>query len=387
MTYGLTPAGFVRKPFATILAEIHSDYRGKFGNDIDLSAGSAFGNRAAILAEREDSLWKLAEAVYAAFDPDQSEGDALEAVGAITGAVKRPPRKTVVNGVVLQGTPGTVVERGKVASIDGSGARFALAEAVLIGAGGTAVGVFEAEAYGLIPCYAGTLTKVETPVAGWESVANPIDGVIGAELESDPEFRTRRAAELTLGGSATVEAIRADMLEVDGITSCRVFENKTSELDVVTGMPPKSIEVLVTGGDDQVVADAIWKAKPSGILTWGTIAKTVVDSNGDEHEVRFSRPTMVPTFIFIPLEATDEHPEDGESQIKAAVVAWGARTLLIGDDLYASRIFAPVLSIPGLLDVGQILVGRVAPAAAASVAFGPRELADFDTSRIVVAYQ
>lgn len=94
---------------------------------------------------------------------------------------------------------------------------------------------FLAQAFGPIPAPAGSLTEILTPVAGWQSLTNLDAGLTGREQETDAELRLRRAQSLHLIGSATVEAIRARLLqEVPGVTSVTIFENVTMTQDPIT---------------------------------------------------------------------------------------------------------------------------------------------------------
>ena len=96
---------------------------------------------------------------------------------------------------------------------------------------------FLAVNYGPIPCPANTLTVIQTPVSGWSSITNPVQGVTGTFVETDSQLRIRRANSIALAGNATVEAIRAHLLQnVPGVTSALVFENQTvfqNEIDII----------------------------------------------------------------------------------------------------------------------------------------------------------
>lgn len=87
---------------------------------------------------------------------------------------------------------------------------------------------FLAQEFGPIPAPAGSLTDILSPVAGWISLTNYDAGITGSNQETDAELRLRRLNSLRLLGAATVEAIRARLLqEVPGVTSVIIFENVT----------------------------------------------------------------------------------------------------------------------------------------------------------------
>lgn len=87
---------------------------------------------------------------------------------------------------------------------------------------------FIANNYRSIPVPIGSLTNILTPIAGWQSLTNFTAGVIGRNRETDAELRLRRQNSIKIQGYATVEAIRARILqEVPGVTSVLIFENVT----------------------------------------------------------------------------------------------------------------------------------------------------------------
>lgn len=108
--------------------------------------------------------------------------------------------------------------------------------------------VFNSENYGEIPAPIGSLTEILTPISGWQSINNFKAGVTGREVESDAELRLRRQNSIRIIGAATVEAIRARLLqEVAGVTQALVFENKTMQ----------EVDILVTFSEDFVSGNEI----------------------------------------------------------------------------------------------------------------------------------
>jgi uncharacterized phage protein gp47/JayE len=131
---------------------------------------------------------------------------------------------------------------------------------------------FLSQAYGPIPAPVGSLTDILTPVAGWTSLTNFKAGVTGREQETDVELRLRRLNSLRISGTATVEAIRARLLqEVSGVTSVLVFENVTITQDPIT---VTFSEDFVVGNNIQVTLDG----NNIGTVAWaGTQLATITD--------------------------------------------------------------------------------------------------------------
>lgn len=439
MAYGLLPTGFVPKPYEQVLADVQADLRASFGESIDLSPQSAFGQIAAIFAERISEVWDAAQAVYQSFVPDAATGAALDALAALTGTLRLAAEPSTVS-IIATGTPGTVLTAGRQASLSSTLKRFqTLAAAEIVAAtawvgstaytagairtntsriylcttGGTSAGsggptttatsitdgtvtwryIGEGTGYvevesectetGPVPAAAYGIDTIETPVSGWSSVSNLLDAVEGRDVETDAELRLRREEDLQATGGGSVEQIREAVSAVEDVEEVTVYENNTDA--TVDGIPPHAVEALVLGGAAADIRDALFGAVAAGIATHGSTSGTVVDSMGISHTVKFSRPTEVPIYIDVELtKDADTYPSDGDAQVKAALVAYGD-TFRTGWDVRSSALLARVFEVPGVLDVTVLDIGTAPnPSSSTTITTTARELATFDTSRITV---
>ena len=441
-TYGLTVAGFVAKSLQDIKTEYEQDFTAGFGTGTNLSPQSVNGQLIGIFAERDAEIWEALLELSAAMDPDQATGASEDTLAGLTGTMRHLARASA-SSVLAVGAVGTVLLSGRVFSVVGSGVRFtSLANATLslapswaastvyalgalvtnggkvfyataagasaasggplgtmtaivdgtvtwrsVGAGSGVVAVpVVAQATGPKPANAWSLSTVETAVSGLDSVSNPLDAVLGVDIETDAALRVRRVAELQNSGLSAVEAIRANMLQVAGVAQVFVFEN-TDPLNANSdGMPPNSIEVVAQGGADADVRAAVFASRGAGITATGTNPGTVVDSQGQSHAVAFSRPGPVPVYLAVTV-ATDVHfPSNGAAQVVAALQAWGLARLSVGAALHQSQLFAPIFTVPGVLDVPVLFLGTTpAPTGTGAVVTTSRQQALLDTSRISVS--
>lgn len=384
--YGVTPQGFVPKPFAVIFSEVQADLRGTFGAGADLSPQEPLGQLAGIMANREASLWEMAQEVYAARYPDSATGASADGVASITGTMREGAKPSAVT-VTCTGTPGASIPAGRVFSVQGvPSARFLTLEDATIGGAGTVDVPCASEVDGPVAAPAGTLTVVETPTAGLASILNPLDAEPGRLADTDAELRLRREQELRGQGSTAAEAIRSRLLKVEGVAACTVFENDTAAVDA-DGLPPHSVEALVEGGDDAEIAAAIYAAKAAGIQAFGSVGQTVEDSQGIDHAIAFSRPQTLAVHVALSLKVDpDTFPVDGVAQVQAALVAYGDRVLASGRDVVASALGSQAFAVSGVLDAGLPFIALAPlPSSSATIPVSRREIARLDTSRITVA--
>jgi uncharacterized phage protein gp47/JayE len=215
-----------------------------------------------------------------------------------------------------------------------------------------------AENTGPITAPAGTLTEIATPVFGLNSTKNSEDAIVGRNVETDAEYRVRREQELQGAGSGTVEAIRAALLEVDGVTQAIVFENDSMVTDL-DGLPAKSVRAFVQGGIDQEIADKLWLAKGGGIETSGDELEVVNDSQGLPHNIYFSRPVNVPIYITIEITKDFSAASNIATQVRDALEAF-INGLEIGQDVVVyPHLICALDQIQGIIDI-EIGIGTSA---------------------------
>lgn len=440
-TYGLLSTGLVPKTLEVIRAEMNQVFWDIFGNSFDLTDRTPLGKLIGILAEREALLWELAEAVNASQDPDTATGARLDSIAALTGTQRDAATKSSVT-LTLTGTDGTAVSSGSEGSNQVTEERFeTIADATLLlltvwasttayvvgdrrsndgncylctvagtsaGSGGptgessaivdgtvtwrflgdglSAVDVAaESSNTGPVVGVSGDINVIETPVSGWDSVINILDATPGTNLEADAALRLRRESELAAAGAGTVDAVRAALLQVTGVTSVKGFWNKTNLTDA-DGVPPKAVEFLIQGGADQDIFDALLTNMGGGIETHGTTSGTATDAESVAHTMKFSRPTEVDIYVDITLtyDAT-LYPSDGDTQIQNAIVAFGDAQLT-GKDAVSSSIKAACFNVAGVSDVSLAEIGIApSPSSETTVVITSRQLAVHDTSRITVA--
>jgi len=252
---------------------------------------------------------------------------------------------------------------------------------------------FQTLVSGPIEVAIGTLTEIETPVSGLTSCTNFVAETTGRDIETDSELRIRRAASLTIIGAATVPAIQARILqEVDGVTACLVTENDTMVADD-DGIPAKSFECVVEGGDLDDIAKKIWELKPAGIATYGTVfpARVITDIDGNSHTINFSRPTpvVITVDLHYGLNTEETFPAGGEDAIKAAIKAMGDLQE-IGGDVIIQKYYTPIYSIDGVGDVTTLTFAPVPDdagtgAVSVNIVIAANQIATFALADMTVA--
>lgn len=249
----------------------------------------------------------------------------------------------------------------------------------------------QAETAGALEAPAGSITRIISSTSGWASVLQPADAVPGTLLETDEELRARYGAGVYRLGAATVPAIQANIQQsIGGITSVTVYENATGSTDA-DGRPAHSVEAVVEGGDQQAIAELIYRTKAAGITSYGNVTLPVVDASGYSNSISFSRPSPIRVWLKAVLTTTSEEtvPGDVVARAQAALVAAGT-ALRPGQDVYLQRLAAAVFgATSGVAAVTITAATGIATPDPGDytdddIAIGPRQRANFALTRTQV---
>jgi hypothetical protein len=361
MADALTATGLSIDDLATRRAAVVAELRSKISAILDFSPNQPTGQMLDIPLERLQAALELLQATHAATDPDQATGRSLDAVSSISGTYREPATKgTVAIDCTFVGAG--VAAAGDVVAVSGDPDNQWVVDADIVAGG---AGVFSGTATAALPgvydALAATVTViVSTADPNWTAVTNPAAAAAGEEQEKDEALRIRRELEVTLGGSTSVDAIRAEMLRADGaaLDQCFVYENDSAL--PLGSMPPNSIELV--WWENSVISDArrteiseyLWAAKPAGIQAYGTELLTgppvgpivVVDDQGQSHVVSHTIATDLTLQCEYTIDTDGTYP--GDVVFKQAVVDWVEENLGIGEDVSYFRMANLAFTVAGV---------------------------------------
>lgn len=372
--------GFYVDEVGDVRADVASAWVGAFAREgepplntePETPAGQLIDSQTAAIAEKDSELLYLCNQ----FDPRKSSGvfqDCLAQIYFLTrkGAV---PSQAVIT---VTGLPGTVIPvSAQVRSVTDD-TLWACTEAVTIPAEGTTNTVFACMTPGAISAAAGTLTRIVTVVAGWDTAVNNAAAAVGNPAESRGAFESRRYASVALNSRSTASAIYARVLQIPDVVSCYVTQNRTSAPQVIDGytLKPHSVYVAVVGGDDDDIAQALYDTVSAGCDYNGNTEVQLTDpSTGALETVAFNRPAEMDVYIRVTLVTDTALTDQQVTSIKQALYNnfYGLDSGIVLDDqpiprvtmntiIYASRFpvslynlgFSNVLEVKVRKDEGE----------------------------------
>lgn len=322
--------------FPTVLQYYTDTTKAVFGDDIYLGADSKDGQYISIFAASAFDCCQVAQAVYNSYSPLTAIGKALSTQVKINGIARNIATYSQVD-LYLVGQVGTVINNG-IAS-DTLGQKWVLPATVTIPLSGDITVTALAQDAGNIVAAANTVTTIFTPTRGWQTVNNVDASVDGAPVESDAALRIRQTLSVAQPALTVFESTVGLVASVTGVTRYRGYENDQDVTDP-NGIPPHTISLVVEGGDDIAIAQAIWDKKTPGTGTYGTTTETIYDEFGTPDDINFYRPTDATIGVNITIEALTGFVSTTEDLIKENVAAY-INSLRIGDDVYLSRVYTP----------------------------------------------
>lgn len=341
----LTDTGFERTRLIDRLAEIQGDARAIFGQDIDLSSDTMDGQHISLFAEAIADLDELAELVWMSFDPDLAFGNSLSRLVKINGIERSQGAYSIVN-LTVTGTPLVLIPKGSGVSNASGTVEVYTTEDVRIDETGTAIVEAMPESMGAVSASADTLTVIKSPLFGWSSVTNADSMVTGKLRETDQQLRERRRGSVSKGNRNMTEALWAKLSDLSGVIEVSVLENATQYTDS-RGLPPHSIHVVISGGDEGEIAQTIWASKTGGTLVAGTQNYTIIDEVGNEQVMKFSRPVDVTIKVAVYITPLSGYSFSTASLIKEAVLDYMNDEIAVGGDIINSALYTPLNEIGG----------------------------------------
>jgi len=349
--YGVTNTGFNRKRLDLLLEELNNEVKSIFGDNFNVSPESPDGQINGVISESNANLWEIAEEAYNAFNPSAATGVTLSNLVQLNGITRLPAFASLVQ-LSVTGTVGLTIPAGSLVSTSDTSDQFATDIDVILDGSGNGLVFASAVNTGPTIALAGSITEIDTPITGWDTVTNGADAITGTNEETDVELRARRERSVARDAQAIIDAIYAGVANVPGVTQTTVLENDTNITDV-NGLPPHSFHVIVLGGVDEDIGDVIWLKKPAGILSFGTTTVEISDSQGIPHDISFSRPTTIDIYVEVDITTFDDYPANGDDLIKQAIVDYAngelveGRGFALSDDVIYTRLYTPINSVQG----------------------------------------
>lgn len=325
MANNLDTNGLEIKSFNEIKSDLTTGLRNIYGNDINVDSNTPDGQLINILAQAIIDMLELVQQVYNSFDPDLAIGKTLDERVALNNIKRKGGTYSYTNIAVTTTAACTLKGLNQVdaesafAVSDTQGNQWILTSTKTPAAAGTYTYSFRAKEIGAVESLPNTINTIVNAVVGVSAVNNPAAQTVkGEDTETDAELKARRKESIGIASQGYRESLKATLLNTADVSYAQVYENQTNTTDA-DSIPPHSIWVIVEGGTDADVADAIYRQRNGGCGMKGSTTYNITRQDGSVFQVAWDRPSTTDAYIEFDLTPITTHTIDTDA-IKLALV-------------------------------------------------------------------
>lgn len=392
-----TDAGLSVPTEPEILAGVFADWVSAFAltgktlnTELTTPQGQLTQSQAYMLSQLNAALAQI----IAGVDPTTSYGAFQDALGQIYFLTRQRATFATVQATVYGVAGQTLPAGAQVSSADGT--VWLSQSAVVFNPSGQATVGFMAGEPGSGPAVGINGLTIYQQKPGWESVSNAAPSAPGVDTESRQAFEARRAASVNIGGAGTADAVRAAVANVPGVSDVYIYNNG-SDAAILYGetdyqILAHSIAIIVTGGTDTAVANAIHSKLDAGCglptsAGLGTLVTVIIMDSVNyappypQYEIRFVRPLNVPIKVRVEVANLATLPSTYVSDVQRAVSSAMTNGFItsdgsisvdrvrIGGQIVGAEYAPPILALGNITPV-SIAVGTAPAPTAKAITMG-----------------
>lgn len=348
----LTEKGYERPNYDDILEAQIDRAKLLFGDDIDTNENTPLGKYIRLNVTDLADVYEILEKIYYSRFPNTAQGVSLDRLCPFVG-ITRNQATYAKHEVKFTGEAGEYVP--EAFEVSAGDILFHTYDSVQIGGDGTATAIVECEEAGTVGnVTVGSIDTIVNPDTNVESVEHISISEYAVDIESDTELRYRFNRALSNAGAGTTNAIAAAITSVPLVDGVEIIENNTDE--EINGLPAHSFACYVNAPDSQntLIAEAIFRKKPTGIKSIGDVSINIVDDFGLNHSVTFYKTRQIAVKIYMYIITTNSFEANGLDKIKDNVVEY-VNKLKNGEDVYYQMIYACTVS--GAIPMTSVING------------------------------
>lgn len=322
----LDATGLTIDTIQEIITQLEDGYKLIYGNDIIIDSNTPDGQLINLYAQSVRDLLEVIQQINSGFDIEQAIGVVLDQRVSLLGIqrqgatfTQQQVQITVNNAVTLEGLDADAnnPDGTGYTVADDTGTEFILLDTFNAPSEGVYNLTFRAKDLGSITTIPNTITNPVTIILEVTDINNPTGALeIGLDGELDATLRLRATQSTANRAKGFIDSLTGNLLNIDGVTDARVFENYTDVIDV-DGIPAHGIWAIVEGGANTDIADTIYFTKNAGCDMKGAIAIDITTVNGSIFTILFDRPASKELYIRFDIQKlnpTQGFDEDGIKQ-------------------------------------------------------------------------
>lgn len=308
LNYILDGDGLTLPTLNNIIVFLENGFKNIYGNDINLNSNTPDGQIINIFAQILTDINEVIISLYNSLNPNLSVGVSLDSLVAYHMIARNKGSYTIVpitinvnKSLTIKGLDNNYnsLEASNVFTVsDNSGNQFYLINSYTFEAEEKNKTLqFRAKDIGQVQVSLESITNIDTPQVGIISVINSSNvTTTGANEETDLSLRDRFNKTYANGGMGAFDNIISALLSLEGVTIAS-GENNSSNVTSLVGTPPHSVWLIVQGGSDEDIANAIYSTLNAGCGMRGDTIYTVYTPQNVAVDIRWDRPSYEDLYI------------------------------------------------------------------------------------------
>jgi len=321
-----------------IVAYLEGQYRAIYGVDIDIDPDTQDGQLIGIFADAINDMNMSAVAAFNSFRPGYAVGAGLSTVVKINGIRRRRASSSRAT-VTVGGEVGVTIQNQYISDDLNIGYQWFIIGPVTIPPSGFIDTFATCMTPGAIQAAPGTLTRISTPVRGWQTVTNANAAIVGKPVETDAQLRRRQTKSTALPALTVLESMEGNLLATNTVTRARVYQNDTNLPDQY-GLPARSITCVVEGTDALAIGTTIANTKTPGVPTNGDVRQIILDKYGMPARINYYQLQVAACRVLVTIHAVVGYVDGIADYIRHAVANF-INNLEIGQYILTGDLYSP----------------------------------------------
>jgi hypothetical protein len=363
---------FIPVDAQTSLVKTQQIFQNTFGSGYNINPVSLNGVFIQELANQNFKVNSIQTLLYGGlYNPNVASGEYLDSICALL-SLKRVPAIASFATCQVTGLAGTVIPLGaQILNTNGDVFTLTSAPITITGNPLVDVGVFTSTALGIAtPVGAGTLNRIVQQIAGWDTVNNPTNGIVGKPAQTDTSLRYTRTEALAINSTGTINAIisGAFMLIIPNIISdFIVLQNPTATDATINGVTVPAYGIylsVVQIGSDNNISGLLYYKKPPGSVMGGNYTPPLYidpDYSWNTFQAKYTQATVEQVVIAIDITNVN-YPAGTASKIANAILdafnngtAANPPITMRSGTIYASQFISSVVLL-GVTTINSITI-------------------------------
>lgn len=297
--------GIITQNLTEIINEYEQALKPTFGDDFVVDKNTPIGSIILAMATNEVAIHELIGWLPNMMNANTASGVFLDYICEKNKIYRDEPQKTKFT-LTINGTKETQLYTNDITVLDKvSNITYNLNQDCVIGEDGTVKAEFVCEYDGDYAPSVNSDFQIQTPVPQVDSVTFDYANsniIVGRLYEQDEQLRNKRNQSVGQCSTSTLNSIKSMIVGMDGVNSVIYIENENETTQ--NGVPAKSFEFVVDGGDESEIVNAIFINKVPGSKAYGTTVVTKTDEDGNVYSVGYTKAEQVNVGFDIDLEVS-----------------------------------------------------------------------------------